>query len=459
MKILICFWTISLLALPSVSIYSSAEASDDVQGEEKLTAWEPSDTPSGLCDIPVGEPDPNNPDESQDWTGAIYAPGRGAKILESQCGSMYVSGYALVRYQDQVDDDKEFTDHNGQERPVDGRQDLQFHRIMMWFSGNMFSKKLSYNFNFWSVYSTTQVAIIGNLSYKFNRHFNLAGGVAGLPGVRSYNSQHPYFLGTDRQLGENFFQSGFTNGVWATGEIAPKLKYRFMVGNSISQIGITAQELTRNFSYGATLWWQPTTGEFGARNGYGDFEYHNRLATQFGWSAVTARPNRFNSVDETNPRNTTVVLSDSTKLFETGALGEGVTVREADYLSSAFDAGFKYQGFFFFAETYWRQLNNFSALGDPNIDTITDTGAMVQASYYFKPYYWEGYTSGTKIWGEYNEADEIAFGLNHYPFGHRNFRINGLVNFVTNSPVSSVFGYYVGGQTGQSYILSTDIFF
>lgn len=427
--------------------------------EEGLTRWEPIDTSEELCDVPVGTPDPNNPDEAQDWTGALYAPGKGAKLMENRCGSMYISGYALVRFQDQRDENAEFTDHTGEVQEVDGRNDIQYHRVMMWFSGNIFSKKLSYNFNLWSVYSTTQVAIIGNIAYKFNRYFNVAGGVAGLPGVRSYNSQHPYFLGTDRQLGENFFQSGFTNGLWVTGEVVPKVKYRLMIGNDISQIGITASELTRNYAYGATMWWQPTTGEFGARNGYGDFEFHNKLATQFGWSAVAAHPTRYNDIGESNPRNTTVRLSDSTPLFSTGALGDGVTVREADYVQAALDAGFKYRGLFLFGETYWRQINNFSSEGDPNINTITDTGVMLQASYYLKPFYWELYTSATKIWGEYNDADEIALGLNHYPFGHRNFRINGLVNSVTNSPVSSVFGYYIGGQTGQTFILSTDFFF
>ena len=424
---------------------------------EENVAWKKKET---LCDIPVTLPDPNNPDESQDFTGAIFAPGEGLNLVKSNCGNMRVSAYALVRYQDQVDEDAEFIDHNGDERDVDGRNDIQFHRIMMWFQGNVFSKRLSYNVNFWSVYSTTQVAIIGTLSYKFNRNLNLAGGVAGLPGVRSYNSQHPYFLGTDRQMADNFFQPGFTNGVWATGEVVPRLKYRLMVGNNLSQIGINATELTRNFSYGATMWWQPTTGEFGPRNGYGDFDFHTKLATQIGWSAVAARPSRYNDSSEAFPKNSSIWLSDSTPLFETGALGDGVTVTEADYTQAAIDFGLKYRGAFLFAETYWRRLNNFSTDGgEANKDEIIDTGVMLQGSYYLKPYLWESYVSLTKIWGEYNDADEIAVGVNHYPYRNRNFRINALVNFVTNSPVNSVFGYYVGGQTGPTYVLATDIFF
>ncbi len=67
-------------------------------------------------------------------------------------------------------------------------------------------------------------------------------------------------------------------GVWANGEILPGLYYDLMVGNTSSTLGVNASNIDRKLTTGGSLWWMPTTHEFGPRGAFGDFEYHEKLA-------------------------------------------------------------------------------------------------------------------------------------------------------------------------------------
>ena len=49
--------------------------------------------------------------------------------------------------------------------------------------------------------------------------------------------------------------------------------------------------------------------------------------------------------------------------------------------------------------------------------------------------------------------------MNFYPFNTRNHRLNVQVIDVNRSPVSSTFGYYVGGQTGTTFSAAFSVFF
>jgi hypothetical protein len=116
-----------------------------------------------------------------------------------------------------------------------------------------------------------------------------------------------------------------------------------MIGNNLSSLGITAVQLDRKLGAGASLWWMPTTHEFGPRGAYGDWEWHDDLATRFGISSTESTENR--QTDPTGPsNNTTIKLADSLNVFDTGSLAPGVTVQELNYRVLSLDAGFKYKG-------------------------------------------------------------------------------------------------------------------
>jgi hypothetical protein len=54
-----------------------------------------------------------------------------------------------------------------------------------------------------------------------------------------------------------------------------------MIGNNNSNLDLPATKLDRNLSGGFALTWLLTTGEFGPRGAFGDYEQHETLATRF----------------------------------------------------------------------------------------------------------------------------------------------------------------------------------
>ncbi len=377
-------------------------------------------------------------------------------------GELSLSGYALVRYMNQMPPDQNFTDHLGNERPVDARHDIYSHRILVWLNGWMGAPKLRYTIAFWTVNTTNQVAIFGNLGYQFHKAFNLYGGIYGNPGSRSMFGSHPYWLGNDRVMADEFFRPFFSQGLWANGEALPGLWYSASVGNTSSILGVTANQIDRKMTPGASVWWMPTTKEFGPRGAYGDWEMHQEVATRFGISATYSLEERYTGIGEA-PGNTALRLADSVNLFETGALASGVTVTNADYRILAFDAGLKYKGFFFQTEYYTRWLDGFEADGELPVEEIIDTGFYVQAAFYPWPKKIELYVATSQIYGDsdagFANCSDYLIGANYYPFNTRNHRLNIQVIDVNRSPVSSTFGYYTGGQDGTTVSAAFSVFF
>jgi len=396
-------------------------------------------------------------------TWSVYEPGTGYLIGRTKRGELAISAYAMARYLNQNDDDQKFTDHLGRERTVDPRNDLFSHRIMVFLKGWMVDPKLVYTITLWTVNTTDQDAIFANLGYQFSKHFSLYAGLTGNPGSRSLLGSHPFWLGHDRVMADEFFRPYFGSGLYAAGEVVPGLWYNATLSNSNSALGVKASQLDRKFTWGSSVWWMPTTQEFGPRGAYGDWEHHDRLATRFGMSYTNSPEQSFRSSQGGSPENTTLRLADSVNLFETGALAPGVTVENADYRVLAVDAGIKYKGFFLQAEYYQRTLDAFLADGPLPVGSIEDTGFYVQAAFFPIPKVLELYAATSQIYGDsdagFDDSSEYVLGANWYPFDTRNHRLNLQLMDVNDSPVSSVFGYYTGGQNGFTAATSFSIFF
>ncbi|HEX7374857.1 MAG TPA: porin [Steroidobacteraceae bacterium] len=391
-----------------------------------------------------------------------FNPGQGFLVGRSDLGELDISGYALARYMDQNDSDGVFKDHLGNTRPVDGRNDIMSHRIMLFFKGWLVDPKLVYNITLWTVNATDQRAIFANLGYQFSRKFSLYAGLVGNPGSRSLLGSHPYWLGNDRVMADEFFRPYFGSAIYASGEALPGLWYQATVANNNSALGVKATQLDRKMTVGGTLWWMPTTHEFGPRGGYGDWEWHDSLATRFGVSAVYSPEQSFRDAEGTSA-NTTLRLADSVNLFETGALAPGVTVDNADYQIVSVDAGMKYKGMFLQAEYYWRTLDKFVADGLLPVRQIKDDGFYVQGSFYPVPKVLELYAATSQIFGDssagFGDSSEYLVGMNWYPFDTRNHRLNLQLMDVNKSPVSSTFGYYTAGQDGWTVATAFSVFF
>jgi len=236
-----------------------------------------------------------------------------------------------------------------------------------------------------------------------------------------------------------------------------------MLGNTLSVLGITAKQLTRDMATAGSVWWMPTTKEFGPQGGFGDWEYHDRLATRFGISSSRSREDRFSDDVSRAPDNTTLRLADSLNLFEPGALAPGVTVQRADYRLLAVDAGIKYHGIFLQTEIYNRWLSGFDADGPLPASSIVDRGFYIQSAFFPIEKKLELYATTSQIFPNeslgFRYSSEYLGGLNYYLAHSRNYRLNLQVIRVNRSPVSSSFGYYVGGQKGVTVSFGASIFF
>jgi hypothetical protein len=395
-------------------------------------------------------------------TWGEFDPGKGFLIGRSSTGEMSISGYALARYVNQMPGEQTFTDHLGNERIVDGRNDIWPHRVMIFLKGWVGTPKLIYAVTFWTVLDTNQNAIFGNLGYQFSRKFSVYAGLNGNPGTRSLQGSHPYWLGHDRVMADEFFRPFFNSGVWAQGEPVRGLWYNVMLGDTNSILGVKSSQLDRKFTTGASMWWMPTTKEFGPRGAYGDWEMHEKVATRFGVSTTFSPEQRFaNSAG--GPDNTTLRLADSVNVFDAGALAKGVTVDTVEYRILSFDAGMKYKGFFLQTEIYNRWLDNFKADGVLPVGSIHDKGFYIQGAFFPIPKKLELYGATSQIYGDktagFGNSNEYLVGGNFYPFNSRNYRLNVQVIDVHHSPVSSAFGYYVGGQTGTTFSTAFSVFF
>jgi hypothetical protein len=387
-----------------------------------------------------------------------FRPARGFDLIRTKRSSLNISFYGLFRYMNQMPGTQTFTDHLGRERTVKARADMNWHRTFVWLTGFFWVPQFRYNISLWSLPTTQQTLLFGNMQYRFSRAFQLGVGITPNLTVRSVQGSWPFWGSSDRQMSEDFFRGGFSSGVFVTGQPVNGLFYTASINTNISQLGVTASNDTRDFAYSASVSWMPTTGEFGPRGGLGDLEYHENLATRFGISAGHSREARYAN-DSVPPNATQIKLSDGVNPFDAGALAPGVTVQKLTYNEVAVDAGAKYRGFSFQAEYYWRRLFDFQTIGGPvPMNSIFDHGFQVQAMHMVVPRLVGVYGTYGKVIDEFDRNPyEISGGVSFYPSGTRSLRLNAHWIRILRSPAASNFGFYTSGQSGNTLSLGVDI--
>jgi hypothetical protein len=387
-----------------------------------------------------------------------FTPGRGFQLARNKFASLNLSLYGMARYLNQMPGESTWQDHQGDTNEFRGRNDFYWHRSMIWFTGYVGTPKLTYMATVWTIFTTQQTLIYGNIKYSFNKYLTLGIGINPNLCIRTLQGPFPFFSSTDRTMAEDALRGGFTNGLFVNGEIVPGLRYSLMLGNNLSQLGIQAAKLTRNMSKSISFSWMPTTHEFGPRGGAGDFEHHEKPATRFGASYCHSRENRFNNIGTPSPDNTQVRMSDGVLFFETDALAKGATVEEADFDMLSVDIGLKYKGFSWFSEFYYRKLSDFNVNIEVPYSSITDLGYSLQVSYMVVPQIISLYGINSMILDEFNRNPyEIGGGVNIYPAKSRSWRINAQCMYVYKGAAGGTFGLYAAGQTGTTITIGTDI--
>ena len=382
-----------------------------------------------------------------------HIPNRGFRIYEGEKGEVYVRLFTYLRYLNQKGLDPTYTDSFGKTFSVKQREDVQLNKFMLPFSGWFMTPKLRYFLYVWSSNpaqgEAAQVVGGGNLTYVFNEHVALGGGIASLPTVRSTEGQYPYWLGVDERLtADEFFRGSYTSGLWLKGELAPKVKYMAMLGNNLSQLGVSAAQMDNILNTTSlSLEWLPTTGEFGLYETFGDFEEHQKLATRLGAHYTHSTEDRQSQPGTNGIENTQIRLTDGSIVFTPDLFGPGITVEKVTYDMSSIDAGVKYKGLALEAEYYWRWLSSFAGTNTGGIADIDDHGFQVQSSAMVVPKALQVYLSGSAIRGRYGDASEVRAGANWYVVKERGLRLNPEWIHLDRCPVGyTAVPYPVGGN-------------
>jgi hypothetical protein len=370
-----------------------------------------------------------------------YVPNAGFLIVDGDKGQVYIRLFSYARYLNQKGLDETYTDAFGNVKTVPIREDMQLNKFFLPFSGWFLTPKFRYYLYVWSSNPSqgdpAQVVGAGNISYVFNRYVTLGAGIASLPSVRSTEGQFPYWLGVDdRLISDEFFRGSYTTGVWLKGEVATEFKYMAMLANNLSTLGVSAAQLDNTFdTQSYMLQWLPTTGEFGLYGTFGDFDYHEKLATRLAVHYTQSTEDKQSQPGTNAIENSQIRLTDGSTVFTPDLFGPGITVERVKYHMSSIDGGLKYKGIALEAEYYWRWLRDFEGVNTAGIADIDDHGYQVQASAMAVPKLLQVYLGNAGIYGQHGDPSEVRAGANVYPVKERGFRVNTEWIHVNHSPV------------------------
>jgi hypothetical protein len=357
-----------------------------------------------------------------------------------------------LRYLNTVSSDETFTDHLGNVREVNRRNDITVNRQMYNFSGYIFDQRLQYSLKIWTSAGAASIVIAGNVGWRFNKALTITGGYTGVPGSRSLVATFPYFQAIDRTMADNFFRPGFTQGAWAAGEPVDGLTYFAFVGNGLNTLNISATKIDENLVLSGSVWWEPL-GSYGgepgkSRNMYDDYFSSEKVRIRIGTSFTRSREDRFSNLDQSNPENTSLYNSDGVLTFSTGAFAPDVTVDEALYKMWAIDGGIKWNGLAVNGQYFMRWLNDFVANGPLPLASTFDHGYELTAGHFVIPKKLQLYGRGSQVFGEFGNSSEYGGGARWYFLPTERMWLNAELIKVNHAPYSGAFTPYTAGMNG-----------
>jgi len=95
------------------------------------------------------------------------------------------------------------------------------------------------------------------------------------------------------------------------------------------------------------------------------------LATRFGGHYTTSTETAQEQPGQETFENTQIRLSDGSVIFTPNLFGPGITVNTLRYQMVSFDGGFKYHGWAFESEGFWRWLDASQVRGHRRFMNVT----------------------------------------------------------------------------------------
>jgi hypothetical protein len=367
-----------------------------------------------------------------------------------------------IRYLNTQSSDESFTDHLGVAREVHTRNDITVNRAMFILGGYIFDQRLRYSFTVWTSAGAASIIVASNIGWQFNKALAITGGYTGVPGSRSLVNTFPFFTATDRSMADNFFRPGFTQGVWANGELANGLNYLAFVGNGLNTLNISASKIDTHLLFSGSTWWEPL-GPYGepgkSRNMYDDYFASETIRVRLGTAFTRSREDRFSNLDQSSPENTSLYNSDGVLFFSTGAFAPGVTIDQATYRMWAADAGFKWNGLAVNGQYFMRWLRDFEADGALPVESTFDRGGELSAGYFVNPKKVMVYARGSWVRGQFGDSHEYGAGVKWYFLPTERVWFNTELFKASRVPYSGAFTPYTAGMTGWVPMVQTVLAF
>jgi hypothetical protein len=367
-----------------------------------------------------------------------------------------------IRYLNTTNSNTTFTDHLGNVREVHTRNDITVNRSMFILGGYIWDKRVRYSVTVWTSAGASSIVVAGNIGWQFSKKLTLIGGYTGVPGSRSLVNTFPYYTATDRSMADNFFRPGFTQGVWAFGEIAKNLNYQAFVGNGLNTISISAAKIDTNLLLSGSVWWEPF-GKYGepgkSVNMYDDYFAKKKTRIRIGTSFTRSREDRFSNLDQSSPENTSLYNSDGVLTFSTGAFAPGVTVDNAMYKMWAVDWGLKYNGLAINGQYFTRWLSDFVADGPLPVKSTFDHGYELSASYFVVPRKVLLYAKSSQVFGQFGNSYEYGGGVKWHFLPTERLWLNAEILRVNKVPYSGAFTPYTAGLSGWVPMIQSIIAF
>src|SRR2546428_1543810 len=125
-------------------------------------------------------------------TAGEFSPGKGFLIAKNKVASLNISVYAMARYINQMPAHQTWYDNRDSAREFTGRNDIFWHRTMIWFTGYVGTPKFTYMATVWTVFTTQQTLVYGNLQYRFNKNIGIGIGITPNLCLRSIQGPFPF---------------------------------------------------------------------------------------------------------------------------------------------------------------------------------------------------------------------------------------------------------------------------
>jgi hypothetical protein len=355
------------------------------------------------------------------------------------------------RYLNTLDSDQTFTDHLGAIHEVHRRNDITVNRAMFILGGYVFDPRSLWSFTVWTSAGADRIIVAATLGWRFNKAFTLTAGYTGVPGSRSLVNTFPFFQSTDRTMADNFFRPGFTQGLWASGELGKAVNYMAFVGNGLNTLNISADQIDTHLAVSGSVWWEPlgAYGEPGkSRNMYDDYFSSKNVRIRLGTAYTRSREDRFSNLDQATPDNTSMHNSDGVLTFETGAFAPGVTVNLATYRMWAVDGGMKWNGLAINGQYFVRWVDDFDADGPIPIRSMLDHGAEISVGHFVIPKKLMPYGRASWVQGEFRDSHEYGGGVKWYFLPTERIWMTGELFHIDGAPYGAGFTPYTAGMTG-----------